>query len=189
MSYIHDIVNENPVRAKPHATVKLSALFSLDESERGDNDTHKKQDIIEAVISAHKKITLLQAQAKYADADGKRVILEKAQKVFVDCLFVASRNIVNDHILCMLLKELDNPKESKYEIQSCRHLLFASILYEKNRRLLSKIITPEDYKPEDLVLISAPLVMYKMIPHDETVYDYPHLRKPCPTEKVIYPFN
>ncbi len=189
MSFIYDIINECSVRAKPHATVKLSELFALNESERGDNDTHKKQNIIVAVIEAHKKITQLQTQAKYADSDGKRVILEKAQKVFADCLSVVSRNIVNDHILCMLLKEIDNPKESKYEIQSCRHLLFASILYEKNRRLLSKVIAPDDYKPEDLVLISAPLVMYKMIPHDETIYDYPHLRKPCPTEKVIYPFN
>lgn len=189
MSFIYDIVNECPVRAKPHATVKLSELFALDANERGENDTHKKQNIIEAVIDAHKKITLLQMQARHADTDGKRIILEKAQKVFADCLSVVSRNIINDHILCMLLKELDNPKDSKYEIRSCRHLLFACILYEKNRRLMSKVITPDDYKPEDLVFISAPLIMYDMFPHDETIYDYPHLRKPCPTEKAIYPFN
>ena len=131
MSFIYDIVSQCSVRAKPHATAKLSVLFALDERERGENDTHKKQNIIEAVVSAHKKITLLQVQAKHADADGKRVILEKAQKVFEDCLSIASRNIVNDHILCMLLKELDNPKESKYEIRSCRHLLFACILSKK----------------------------------------------------------
>ena len=174
MSFIYDIVTGISDRAKSHTTVKLAELFALDESDKGDNDSRSKQNIIETAISAHEKITSLQTRAKKAEEDEKVLLVKKAEEAFANCLSAVSKNAVNDHILAMLLKEIDNPKESRYNISACRHLLFACLLYEKNRRLLSKVIVPDSYYPKDLEFINVSVEEEKRYPHAIRLFDYIH---------------
>ena len=102
------------------------------------------------------------------------MLVKKAEEAFANCLSAVSKNAVNDHILAMLLKEIDNPKESRYNISACRHLLFACLLYEKNRRLLSKLIVPDSYYPKDLEFINVPVEEEKRYPHAIRLFDYLH---------------
>ena len=177
MSFIYDIVNGISDRAKSHKTVKLSELFSIDENDCGDNDTRRKQSIIETAKAAHEKITLLQTRAKNAEDDEKKLLIEKAEQIFAECISAVSKNLVNDHIIAMLLKEIDNPKESRYNISSCRHLLFACMLYENNRRLLSRVIIPDDYYPMDLEFINIPTEEEYRLKDAIQLFDYPHQMK------------
>ena len=172
MSFVHDAVAAFPGRAAYTKTLSLSDLFELDASNAGANDTHKKQNIIKAVTEAHTKITAMQTAMKDADDDEKLILCDEANEVYQACLKIVSKNVVNDHILCMLLDEIDHPDKSKYDIKSARYLLFASLLYEDNRRLLSKIKTVEGFVPYDLVRVDP-----KSVPEGyrtENIYGFPH---------------
>ena len=172
MSFVHDAVASHNGRAAYTKTIPLSELFELDPTDAGANDTHKKQNIIEAVKGAHKKITSMQTAMKKADEDEKRILCDEANEVYTKCLEKVSKNVVNDHILCMLLSEIDHPDKSKYDIKSARYLLFASLLYEDNRRLLSKIKTVEGFVPYDLVRVDPESVPEGY--RTEDIYGFPH---------------
>lgn len=58
--------------------------------------------------------------------------------IYLDCLQTVSKNIVNDHILCMILDKIDHPDKSKHGIKSCRQLLLACLLPVS---LISRTIT------------------------------------------------
>jgi hypothetical protein len=172
MKFVHDYVDNYSGRANYTKRVLVADLFELDERDAGPNDTHKKQNIIAAVKAAHTKITSMQTAMKDAEDDEKLILCGEANDIYLDCLQTVSKNIVNDHILCMLLDEIDHPDKSKYGIKSCRHLLLACLLYEKNRRLLSKLKTPEDYQPYDLVRVSEASVPEGY--RTESIYGFPH---------------
>lgn len=172
MAFVHDAVDSFSCRAAYTKTVLLSDLFELDATDAGANDTHKKQNIIEAVKDAHTKITSMQAAMKKADEDEKRILCNEANEVYLKCLKTVSKNIVNDHILCMLLSEIDHPEKSKYGIKSCRHLLLACLLYEENRRLISKLKKTEGFVPYDLVRVAPEKVPEGF--RTESVYGFPH---------------
>ena len=172
MAFVHDAVDSFSGRAAYSKTIPLSELFELDPTDAGANDTHKKQNIIEAVKGAHKKITSMQTAMKKADEDEKRILCDEANEVYTKCLEKISKNVVNDHILCMLLSEIDHPDKSKYDIKSARYLLFASLLYEDNRRLLSKIKTVEGFVPYDLVRVDPESVPEGY--RTEDIYGFPH---------------
>ena len=172
MSFVHDAVAAFPGRVAYTSTVSLSDLFELDASDAGANDTHKKQNIIKAVKEAHTKITAMQTAMKDADDDEKLILCDEANEVYQACLKTVSRNVANDHILCMLIDEIDHPDKSKYDIKSARHLLFASLLYEDSRRLLSKLKTPEDFVPYDLIRVEPELVPEGY--RTEWIYGFPH---------------
>ena len=172
MAFVQDAVENYSGRAAYTKTVPLSELFGLDAADAGVNDTHKKQNIIVAVKEAHTKITAMQTAMKSADDDEKLILCEEANEVYLKCLETVSRNVVNDHILCMLLSEIDHPDKSKYGVKSARHLLLASLLYEKNRRLLSRLKTIEGFTPYDLVRVNP-----EEIPagyRTESIYGFPH---------------
>jgi len=172
MSFVHDAVAAFPGRAAYTKTLSLSDLFELDASDAGPNDTHKKQNIIKAVTEAHTKITAMQTAMKDADDDEKIILCDEANEVYTKCLEKVSKNVVNDHILCMLLSEIDHPDKSKYDIKSARYLLFASLLYEDNRRLLSKIKTVDGFQPYDLVRVDPESVPEGY--RTEEIYGFPH---------------
>ena len=123
MAFVHDAVDAFPGRAAYTRTLSLSDLFELDASDAGANDTHKKQNIIKAVKEAHTKITAMQTAMKEADDDEKLILCDEANEVYQACLKIVSKNVANDHILCMLLSEIDHPDKSKYDIKSVRYLL------------------------------------------------------------------
>ena len=172
MSFVHDAVAAFPGRAAYTKMLLLSELFELDASDAGPNDTHKKQNIIKAVTEAHTKITAMQTAMKDADDDEKLILCDEANEVYTKCLEKVSKNVVNDHILCMLLSEIDHPDKSKYDIKSARYLLFASLLYEDNRRLLSKIKTVEGFEPYDLIRVDPEIVPEGY--RTENIYGFPH---------------
>ena len=60
---------------------------------------------------------------KNASDDEKMILCEEANEVYQACLKIVSKNVANDHILCMLLSEIDHPDKSKYDIKSVRYLL------------------------------------------------------------------
>ena len=172
MSFVHDAVAAFPGRAAYTKNIPLSELFELDASDAGANDTHKKQNIIKAVTEAHTKITAMQTAMKNADDDEKLILCDEANEVYTKCLEKVSKNVVNDHILCMLLSEIDHPDKSKYDIKSARYLLFASLLYEDNRRLLSRLKTVEGFQPYDLVRVEPESVPEGY--RTENIYGFPH---------------
>ena len=172
MAFVHAAVDSFSSRAAYTKTVLLSDLFDLDATDAGANDTHKKQNIIEAVKDAHTKITSMQTAMKKADEDEKRILCDEANEVYLKCLKTVSKNIVNDHILCMLLSEIDHPEKSKYGIKSARHLLLACLLYEENRRLISKLKKTEGFVPYDLVRVDPEKVPEGY--RTESVYGFPH---------------
>ena len=174
MSFVHDAVAAFPGRAAYTKTLSLSDFFELDASDAGANDTHKKQNIIKAVTEAHTKITAMQAAMKEASDDEKLILCDEANEVYQTCLKIVSKNVVNDHILCMLLDEIDHPDKSKYNIKSARYLLFASLLYEDNRRLLSRLKVTEGFVPYDLVRIEPEDVPSGGQP--DMIYGFPHGR-------------
>ena len=172
MAFVHDAADAFAGRAAYTRTLPVSELFELDPTDAGQNDTHKKQNIIKAVKEAHTKITAMQTAMKNASDDEKMILCEEANEVYQACLKTVSRNVANDHILCMLIDEIDHPDKSKYDIKSARHLLFASLLYEDSRRLLSRLKTVEDYAPYDLIRVEPELVPdgYRT----EWIYGFPH---------------
>ena len=172
MAFVHDAVDSFSGRAAYTKTVMLSDLFELDATDAGANDTHKKQNIIEAVKEAHTRISSKQTAMKKADEDEKRILCNEANEVYLKCLKTVSKNIVNDHILCMLLSEIDHPEKSKYGIKSARHLLLACLLYEENRRLISKLKKTEGFVPYDLVRVDPEKVLEGY--RTESVYGFPH---------------
>ena len=149
MSLLYDIVEGYKSQVKKTRNVPLSDLFELDAKDSGANDTHKKQNIIKIVSEAEKEIRVLRLKAERADEGERSIYLEKAEEIFERCLFAVSKNIANEHILCMLLKELDKKKDST--VSRCRHLLFACLLYEEKRRLLNKVKGAHDFIYPELV--------------------------------------
>ena len=172
MAFVHDAADAFAGRAAYTRTLPVSELFELDPTDAGQNDTHKKQNIIKAVKDAHTKITAMQTAMKNASDDEKMILCEEANEVYQACLKTVSRNVANDHILCMLIDEIDHPDKSKYDIKSARHLLFASLLYEDSRRLLSKLKTVEDFALYDLIRVEPELVPEGY--RTEWIYGFPH---------------
>lgn len=95
-------------------------LFELDPTDAGQNDTHKKQNIIKAVKDAHTKITAMQTAMKNAPDDENMILCEEANEVYQACLKTVSRNVANDHILCMLIDEM--PKKTACGSQTRKSL-------------------------------------------------------------------
>ena len=177
LSFLYDIISSYSERSTYTERIPLSEMFELDENDKGDNDTHKKQNIIEAVQSAQKKILSLKMQMQNDRFAEREIYCEKQEAVFAECLSTVSKNIVNDHILSMLLRELDKkPSEkSKYALRGCRSLLFACMLYGGERRLLSKVKTVEGYYPEDLVYYIEDPDTTEFYDIDY-IYGYPHVK-------------
>ena len=149
MSFLYDIVEGYKSRVKKTKNVLLTDLFEFDASDSGANDTHKKQNIIKIVSEAEKDIRVLTLKAQRADDGDREIFMEKAQEIFERSLSAVSKNVVNDHVLCLLLKELDKKKDSK--VSRFRHLLFACLVYEDGKRLLSKVKGARDYIYPELV--------------------------------------
>ncbi|MBQ5390664.1 MAG: hypothetical protein IIU58_07140, partial [Clostridia bacterium] len=77
--------------------------------------------------------------------------IEQADEVFKDCIKTVSKYIVNDHVLHLLLTELDLGTKSNSGVSSVKTLLFACLIYEESGRLLSRLKDAENYQADDLL--------------------------------------
>ncbi len=128
-------------------------MFTLNDADKGNNDSHKKADIIKTVSEAQKNIYALQDRARKADKDSKAIYSTEAEKVFNECLAEVSKKITNDHILCLLLKELDkDKKDMDKDVSACRHLLFAAMLHAENNRLMNRVTGGDEFEFPELRL-------------------------------------
>ncbi len=178
MSFLHDIVDNLKSSVLKAHNIPLSSMFMLSVHDKGNNDSHKKAEIIAIVSQAQKNISYLQARARAADSESKSIYTEEAERVFEKCLADVSKKIKNDHTLCLLLNELDR-KDIDKEVSACRHLLFASMLYADNGRLMKRITGVDEF-------IFSELRLWEHDPkflegcYQEMIYGYPH---------VIYDFT
>ena len=171
MSIIYDFVIKYEPYRLPKRKVKLSDLFALDESDSDSNDYHRKKNIIVAVQKAEDDIRYLRIRESKAQGDAKVILRAEMQAILDECLKVVARNVSNDHVLGLLLRELDSGE--KKEISQIKSFLFACLLFEKNGRLLSKVKTPEDYHYTELKLATEENVERDdMI---EIIYGHPHV--------------
>jgi len=174
MSFVYNCVENYRSQVRKTKNVPLSSLFELDALDTGSNDTHKKQQILKTAEEAQKEISAQLMRARHAKSADKIIYREKAQAVYESCLSAVSKLIQNEHILCMLLKELDKGKDSKYGVTKYRHLLFACMLYESEKRMLKKVKGMYDRTyPELLFLDDSPEAAFGYV--TESIYGFPHI--------------
>ncbi len=149
MSYLYNRAYEPVKKLYKHPKASLLSLFSLDVKDK-DNRDSRVDVIIKTVKDAENAIRHLQAKEEKADEDDKVIFAERKNKIFFECLKSVTKNVVSDDILYHLLAELDANKNP--DVKGARSLLFASLLYEENHRLLSKVVTPEGYQYIELRL-------------------------------------
>jgi hypothetical protein len=173
MAYLYDAVENLDRKQRENRKVKLSELFELNAADADSNDSRRKRKIIETVLAAHDDLKHLKIKEDVSDSDGDAVIAAKRAEIFKNCLDTVKRNVTNDHVLYLLLKELDLGKESEYSASRAKSLLFACLIFEENGRLLSKIKTPGEYSCAELDLIFN---LSKISADDDWVfvYGYPH---------------
>ena len=171
MAYIYDAVEKFSMQILKRKRVPLRELFDLDVSDADTNDSKRKRKIIETVHEAYKAMRQYKIDEDDNDEDNKEISLKERKKIFSECLEVVSKNIVNDHVLHLILNELDSKDKSM--VTEAKSMLFACILYEGSGRLLSKVKTPEGYKCVDFkVFTGTKEDMEKYFFED--LYDFPH---------------
>ena len=149
MSYVHDIVDNMESHVPSVKKIPLTELFDLEPGKDDGNDSRRKRKIIDTVVYTHNRLSVNRITDDMSD--GERIAVSEIRKqLFEDCLETVSRNAVNDHVLYMLLRELDGMGNFKSKVSSAKSLLFACLLYESSGRLLSKIKTPEGYQYAEL---------------------------------------
>ena len=151
MCHIYDIVESLNTRSEYTHLVKFRDLFELDASDCDSNDSHRKKNVIDAVLKAGAEIRSIKIRAQNKKDKDRRGLIAQADEVFKDCIKTVSKYIVNDHVLHLLLTELDLSTKSKSGVSSVKTLLFACLIYEESGRLLSRMKDAENYQADDLL--------------------------------------
>ncbi|MBR5222402.1 MAG: hypothetical protein IKV66_15570 [Clostridia bacterium] len=151
MCHIYDIVESLKTRSEYTHHVNFRDLFDLDTADGDSNDSHRKKNIIDAVLKAGAEIRSIKIRAKDKKDKERKILIEQADKVFQSCLKTVSKYIVNDHVLHLLLTELDLGTKSKSGVSSVKTLLFACLIYEEGGRLLSRLKDADNYQADDLL--------------------------------------
>ena len=171
MSIIYDFVTKYEPYRLPKRKVKLSDLFVLDESDGDSNDYHRKKNIIATVQKAEDDIRHLRIKESKSPDDAKAILRAEMQAILDECLKVVARNVSNDHVLGLLLRELDSGE--KNDVSKIKSFIFACLLFEKNGRLLSKVKTPEGYHYTELKFATDENIERDEV--FENIYGYPHV--------------
>ncbi len=174
MCHIYDIVESLNTRSEYTHLVKFRDLFALDPADGDSNDSHRKKNVIDAVKKAGDEIRSIKIRAQNKKDKERRVLIEQANEVFKDCIKTVSKYIVNDHVLHLLLTELDLGTKSKSGVSSVKTLLFACLVYEESGRLLSRLKAPENYHAEDL-LFHQYFTELKEDAHTEYLYGHKYV--------------
>ena len=173
MAYVYDAVENLNRKQRENRKIKLLELFELNTADADSNDSRRKRKIIETVLATYDELKHLKIKEDEVNSDEDAAIAEKREEIFKNCLDMVKRNIANDHVLYLLLKELDLDKQSEYSVSRAKSLLFACLLFEENGRLLSKVKTPGKYRCAELELTFD----LSEISEDDDwlcIYGYPH---------------
>ena len=171
MAYVYDAVENFSMQSLKRKRVPLRDLFELDVSDADTNDSKRKRKIIETVHEAYKAMRQYKIDEDDNNEDNKEISLKERKKIFSECLEVVSKNVVNDHVLHLILNELDSKDKSM--VTEAKSMLFACILYEGSGRLLSKVKTPEGYKCVDFKVFTGTKEDMENY-FFEDLYDFPH---------------
>ncbi len=176
LSYVYDNITSYPYRAPRSKDLPLVELFDFATNDDDGNDGHRKDAIISAVIAAGIKLRKINQDAHDADEDIKNALYAEANRIFEECFKKVSKKIKSDHVLYLILKELEK-KDSKYKIRMHASLLLAMLIYEPNARLTQRIKNFGNYQCENLKYYDKdkdenydPSINYEI----RYVYDHPH---------------
>lgn len=165
MAYIYKIVTEKTLDAEFYSDTlsfketecKYRNLISKETFPDSGNDSRAKADIEKIVQTADAQIKRLYKSKK--DVDDFHYL--KAE-IIKECFDEVASKIRNEHIISLLLKDIDNGQANKY-----RALLFAAICYDP-KQLFYKMVRKAhpSYLPQQLVIdISSGDKMIYGIPH------------------------
>lgn len=135
MQYVYDLVHDLPRQQKGTAAVGLADLIDLPLCRPDSNDSKYKKKIIDVVQAASNKIKEANIKARTQYGKDPRQLSELMEKEYVKAIEAASDNLKNDHILELLLKELDGADE----VTSYYALLFSAVLFERGRRYVGLV--------------------------------------------------
>ena len=171
MSFVYDAVCNDTSRARKTKNISYTALFDLQFKPGDPNYAFAKRR--DTIIEAVKKAQMHVRNLNYKSASMTRAELEYAEMIedmiFEECKERIRRS-ADDHVLYLLLKELDKDDDSEKDISSCKALLFASMLYAGDGYLMKKLHASTAEMADLVYLDEAPL------PDDEVrmIYGYPH---------------
>ena len=170
MSLIFDAVEADKKRApKVSKNTELFALVSLQDDGEPKNDSHRKQAILDAASETQRTMSDCNIKMR---GKGRSEILHQREVMdagFEDVKKTTANNLTNDHVLSMILDELDHAEKSKYGVSSYYALLFAALVFEKNHRFLDRVI--QDAKPQYDLKYTPDATNAEII-----IYGYPHTK-------------
>ena len=173
MSFVYDAVQNDTSRAKKVKNISYTELFDL-EFEPGDPNyafAKRRDNIIDFVKTAQMHIRNL----NYHSSGMTRAELEYAQEleyiIFEGCKERIERS-GDDHVIYLLLKELDKDDDSDKDISQCKALLFAAMLYASDGYLIKKV-RRSDTEMLDLIYCEDTSDVDKE--KIKMIYGYPHV--------------
>ena len=169
MAYIYEIADERVAQAPRVVNhTPLHALVSLNANDKDSNDSKRKKKVLDAVKEASQFIKCNSIKLRERGRRERSHLREIMDERLASAIEVVSDQIVNDHVLSLILKELDSPEE----VNPYYALLFGAVLFESNQRYLERARLYSD-RMFDLHLTSdesAPILIYGH-PHKKVAVD------------------
>jgi len=177
MSYIYNAVLADKERAPRSGKKSIASLIAAG-SGKGNNDTRKRDAIIEAAKELKKSVDKYNMKKRQLGKSARHEGREALDAAFEAAMAVAAKNLVNDHVLDLIIAEIDKADNAESrKVSSERYLLFAVVLFEEGDRL-SKRMRKSASVQYDLRLSPS---------GDIHIYGHPH-RKVCAKGEQDVPF-
>lgn len=133
----------------------------------GGNDSHRKKAIINKANEVQDKLSYSNLRMRGMSRSEKLFQREMMDKSFGEMQKTVANNLANEHVLKMLIKELDAKTE---KVSSCYSLLVASLVLAENRMLIDHLNPTA--KPQ-FNLIYDPTAQEGAV----FIYGYPHKKE------------
>ncbi len=175
MSFVYDEVRRDKERAPRSKCVNYTDIFSLDFDKADPHSTFRKRRdaILEFVESAQTTIKHLNYVSSKKNRTEKLLAIEEAETLFEECKEKIAEK-ADDHVLYLLLSELDKGEESKKRITAFHSLLFATMCYSSDGYLMRRIKNVGEGMCDLIPLFGADLNCDAE--QTVTIYGYPHMR-------------